>query len=129
MLRHLTAAIPRQPPPQACRQRTRWLINAAASVGLVPVGQRDNHRVAGGTVNQGGDCRWARSEHEITLPMAGYVPGVGLGRPLADGDHVPDLTASVRTLLSARPSDRMIGAQTVDMLASNTFREGIYTSR
>jgi hypothetical protein len=42
------------------------------------------------------------------------LPGIGLGRPLTDGDHVADLTASVRTLLSARPSYRTIGTQTVE---------------
>jgi hypothetical protein len=96
MLRHLAAAVPGQRPPQVCRQPAQVVDQRAGHrVGLVAVGQRDDHRVAGGAVNEGGDRRWARSEHEITLPMSGYLPGVGLGRSLADGDHVPDLAATV----------------------------------
>jgi hypothetical protein len=79
-----------------------------AMAGLVAIGQRHDHRIAGGAVNQGGHRRWTRSEHKITLPVSGHLPGVGLGRSLADGDHVPNLAATVRTLLSARPSDRTL---------------------
>jgi hypothetical protein len=80
----------------------------------VPVGQRDDHRVAGGTVNEGGDRRRARSKHEIALPMTGHLPGVGLGRSLTDGNHVSDLAATVRALLSARTSDRTMTPQTME---------------
>jgi hypothetical protein len=81
-------------------------------VGLVPVGQRNDHRVAGGAVDEGGDRRGARSEHQITLPVAGHLPGVGLGRSLVNGDYVPDLTATVRGLLAAgRRIERLLRRQ------------------
>jgi len=51
--------------------------------------------------NEGGDRGRPRSEHQITLPVAGHLPGVGLGRSLVNGDYVPDLTATVRGLLAA----------------------------
>src|SRR5271163_4806194 len=114
MLRHLTPAVPGQRPPQVGRQLAQVVDQCARHrVGLVPVGQCDDQCVAGGAVNEGGDGRWARSEHEVALPMAGHLPGVGLGRSFADGDYVADLAATVRTLLSARPSDRTLAPQTV----------------
>src|SRR4029077_10364894 len=53
-------------------------------------------------------------EHEIALPMAGHLPGISLGRSLTDGHHVPDLAASVRTLLSARPPDRTLAPEKME---------------
>ena len=115
MAGHLAAAVPGQRPPQVCRQPSHVVDQRAGHrVGLVAVGQRDDHRVAGGAVDEGGDRGRPRSEHEITLPVAGHLPGVGLGRSLADGDHVPDLAATVRALLSARPSDRTLTPQAVE---------------
>ncbi|HXO50068.1 MAG TPA: hypothetical protein VN888_03365 [Mycobacterium sp.] len=84
-------------------------INARATTSaLFPSLQRNDHRVAGGAVDEGGDRRGVRSEHQITLPVAGHLPGVGLGRSLVNGDYVPDLTATVRGLLAAWPSDRTL---------------------
>jgi hypothetical protein len=91
---------------------------AGHRVGLVAIGQRHDHRVTGGAVNEGGDRRWARSEHEIALPMAGHLPGVRLSRSLTDGDHVPDLAATVRTLLSARPSDRTLAPESREVIGT-----------
>jgi hypothetical protein len=46
--------------------------------------------------------------------MPGNFPSVGLDGTLSDGDCVVDLAATVRGLLSARPSDRTLAAQTVE---------------
>jgi hypothetical protein len=94
---------------------------AGHHVGLVPVGQGDDHRVAGGAVDEGGDRGRPRSEHEITFPVAGHLPGVGLGRSLPDGDDVPDLAATVRGLLSARPPDRTLAPQAVEHAGVKRF--------
>ena len=115
MTGHLAAAVPSQGPPQLCRQTSHVFDQRGGHrVGLVPVGQRDDHRVAGGTVDEGGDRRRARSENEITFPVTGHLSGVGLGRSLADADDFPDLAATVRGLLSARPSDRLLTPQAVE---------------
>jgi hypothetical protein len=79
-----------------------WSISAAATASAVfPSGSATTIAYRGGAVDECGDRRGARSEHQITLPVAGHLPGVGLGRSLVNGDYVPCLTATVRGLLAA----------------------------
>ena len=74
---------------------------------------------------RGCDRRWARSEHENRLPMAGQLPGISLGRSLTDGDHVPDLAATCERFLPRGPQIARLLRRQWNMLASNTFRDGI----
>ena len=108
-----------QPRSQVNERRSRvgsrpvWSISAAATASAVfPSGSATTIAYRGGAVDEGGDRRGARSEHQITLPVAGHLPGVGLGRSLVNGDYVPDLTATVRGLLAAgRRIERLLRRQ------------------
>ena len=61
MVGHFAAAVPGQRPPRVRRQLAHAFDqHAGHRVGLVPVGSRDDHGVAGGAVDEGGDRRWAR---------------------------------------------------------------------
>ena len=90
MLGHLAGRGPGQRPPQVSRRPAQagdhgW----RHRVGLVTVGQRHHDACSGWRGRRAWPRRrWACSEHEITLPMAGHQADVGLGRPLPDGDHV-----------------------------------------
>jgi len=54
-------------------------------LGLVAVGQRDEHREAGGPLDERGDRRLvALADQQVALPVAGHPALVGLGRPVAD---------------------------------------------
>ena len=79
MVGHFAAAVPGQRPPRVRRQLAHAFDqHAGHRVGLVPVGSRDDHGVAGGAVDEGGDRRWARCEYQITLrgrPPPGCRPG------------------------------------------------------
>ena len=46
-------------------------------------------------------------------PWPGHLPGVGLGRPFVDADHVADPAPTVPAPLAARPSNRTVTPQTV----------------
>ena len=82
-------------------------------VGFVPVGQRDDHRVAGGAIHQGRHRRRTRSVYEITLPMPWHLTIVGLDGTLPDGDRVPDLAAAMRGPLAQRSPYRTTTTQAV----------------
>ena len=111
---HLQAAVPGQRPPQVARQAPHLFDQRVGDrVGFVPVGQRDDHRVAGGAIHQGRHCRGTRSEYEVTLPMTGHLPIVGLDGTLPDGDGVPELAAAMRGPLAQRSPYRTTTAQTV----------------
>jgi len=107
-----------------------WSISARANrVGLIALGQRHDHRVTGGAVNEGGDRRWAHSEHEIALPMAGHLPG-GPPRSVACGWR-PCLRIWPRPcerFFSARPSDRTLAPETVKTIpgVKTLVATGIY---
>jgi len=82
-------------------------------LGLIPVGERDDHRVAGSAIDQRRDRRRSGPEHEISLPVPGDLAGVGLDRAGVDGDHVPDAPAAVGGHLAARATDRTLTAEAV----------------
>src|SRR5262249_2357924 len=52
----------------------------------------DQHRKAAVTLNQCGDVRIIPSAKKIAFPMAGHGTILGLGGPLADRDHIEDVS-------------------------------------
>ena len=55
--------------PHVCDQR------GGHRVGLVPVGQRDNHRVAGGAVDEGKHHKFIEAHDVINGGGGGRMPG------------------------------------------------------
>jgi hypothetical protein len=51
-------------------------------LGAVPIGQADEHQVARGTLDQGGDRGHALAEQQVAFPVTGHRPVGRLGRPL-----------------------------------------------
>jgi hypothetical protein len=114
MVGHFVAAVPGQRPPRVCRQLAHAFDqHAGHRVGLVPVGSRDDHGVAGGAVDGGWRPPMGALANTRSPSVAGHLPGVGPGRPLVDADHVADPAPTVPAPLAARPSIRTIGPQTV----------------
>src|SRR5262249_29888991 len=105
-----TAAPPA--PPGSCRRNTsrRWATTASRRCRSVlrqfadVLGKRrndrrrvlarklDQHRKAAVALNQCGDVRIIPSGKKVAFPMAGHGTILGLGGPLADRDHIEDVS-------------------------------------
>ena len=60
----------------------------------VLAGNLDEHREAGIALDQGGDVRVVRSGKKVSFPMPWHSAILNLGGPLADGDHIEDMSLS-----------------------------------
>ena len=60
----------------------------------IAAGDLDQHRKAGGSFDQRRDVGVVRAAEKVTFPMARHGAILGLGRPLADGDRIDDLSQS-----------------------------------
>ena len=92
MAGHLGALVPGQRSAQVRGQGgDRGDQSVADGFGVVPVGQVDQHGVAGGALDQGGDRGLVGFAHDqIAFPVAGYRPVLDLGGTVADHDHRVD---------------------------------------
>src|SRR5882757_11177406 len=60
-------------------------------ISITIVGNAYQHHEAGGTLDQCRDLRFVSlADNKVTFPEAGHGPIVGLRRPFADVDHVPN---------------------------------------
>ena len=55
----------------------------------------DQHHVAGMAFHQRRDLATVTAEQQVTFPVAGHGPVLGLGRPLTDRYRVTDLAQPV----------------------------------
>jgi hypothetical protein len=106
--------VTRAPLDQAFVQRRAPRADVARAggdlLGLVALGQGDQHRVAGGALHQRGDRGGvALADQKVTLPVAGHRAILGLGGPLGDVDHVGDPVLSLPGL-AAGLTQRAAGA-------------------
>ena len=109
---HLGALVPGQRAAQRLGQGLHLASERGRDVlGLVAVGQRDEHRVAAGALDERGDRGGvALADQQIALPVAGHGAVVGLGRALGDVDHVGDAVLALAGL-AARLAQRPPGPQ------------------
>ncbi len=60
----------------------------------VPSWKFDEHRKSAVALDEGGDVRIVRSGKKVSFPMARHSTILDLGWPLADRDHIDDLSLS-----------------------------------
>jgi len=91
---HLLALIPGHAVAQELRQRLHFPRQQRGhALGAAVVGNLDEHGESAGPFDEGGDLRFAAlADDQISLPETGHRTIVGLGGPLADVDHVWDLS-------------------------------------
>ncbi len=78
----------------------------------VALGQVDQHREPGLSLDEGGDGRaTVRPQDQIALPMSWHGPVGNLGGSLADQDHVRDLARGALHSRASRASHGPAGAQ------------------
>lgn len=63
-------------------------------------GNLDEHREAGVALDEGGDVRVVRSGKKVSFPMARHGAILNLGGPLANGDHIEDMSLSTLRIVA-----------------------------
>src|SRR6516164_2569650 len=91
---HLFALIPSQGASQLLRQLVDVLGKRSNNSRRVLAGDLDEHREAGIALDEGGDVRIVRSGKKVSFPMPRHSAILNLGGPLADGDHIEDMSLS-----------------------------------
>src|SRR6516225_7079180 len=91
---HLFALIPSQGASQLLRQLADVLGKRSNNSRRVLAGDLDEHREAGIALDEGGDVRIVRSGKKVSFPMPRHSAILNLGGPLADGDHIEDMSLS-----------------------------------
>ena len=109
---HLVTLIPGQRPGQLPWQRgDRRREGVGDELGLMPVGQADEHQVPGRAFHQGRDRAHPTAEDQVALPVPGHRPIRRLGRPLGDVQRVRPQPTAVRQPSAGRATHRPLRAQ------------------
>src|SRR5437763_6770013 len=88
--------------------------------------QVEQHREAGGALDERPDRRAVEPQDQVALPVAGDGPLVGLGRPLTDHYLGADELLAARLRARTRHPQRPPGPQTADELALEAPRPCTY---
>ena len=108
---HLLALVPRQRTSQLLRQFADVLGKRRNDRRRVLARKLDQHRKAAVALNQRGDVRIIPSGKKVAFPMAGHGTILGLGRPLADRDHIEDVSLPTPGIVAFGEAHLTSGAQ------------------
>ena len=108
---HLLALVPRQRTSQLLRQFADVLGKRRNDRRRVLARKLDQHGKAAVALNQCGDVRIVPAAKKIAFPMARYGTILGLGRPLADRDHIEDVSLPTPGIVAFGETHLTSGAQ------------------
>src|SRR5262245_20569408 len=97
---HLLALIPGERASQLPGQLVDVLGKCSNNRGRVLAGNLDEHRKAGVALDERGDVRVLRSGKKVAFPMARHGAILNLGGPLANGDHIEDMSPSTLRIVA-----------------------------
>ena len=98
MISHLLSTIPGQRASQLPRQFADVFGERGCHSRRILAWKLDEHRKAGVALDECRDVRVVRSGEKVSFPMAWHGAILGLGWPLADRDHIEDLSPSTLVL-------------------------------
>jgi hypothetical protein len=108
---HLLALVPRQRTSQLLRQFADVLGKRRNDRRRVLARKLDQYRKAAVALNQRGDVRIIPSSKKVAFPMAGHGTILGLGGPLADRDHIENVSLPTPGIVAFGEAHLTSGAQ------------------